>query len=491
MAATQKKRDRDEPVVAAAAPASLLQLYDVHVTVLKQKEDALKAKIKEAETQLQQVPPPPPAEATKLQQQIKLWKGQLGPLDAYILRAIPFLNQLYVLEERRDRERSAARAAGDAAREAEISVHWSNAVHRLTAEFVHELHPESELAQAKRSRFAAKASAAPAAAPTACANCGAVGKMRRQDDVNVCMAPNCGALTGKSIMSSSFADSQRTRTVRRFRYARINHLREFLRQRQALQKNAPNPAVTQLVREGIKRRWQDVPTHKLRPYHIHDVLKNENLSKFYKYIQYLTRQLNPQYQPPFIDPLHTERLTYLFYKAEEAFNRTKHRVCRNRENLVSYRYVCKQLCRLLGPAFTEYIWMFPDLKSVDLQQKQDRFWREICKELKWPYMPTTGNQLSAQDFRLPSADDGLVAVGPEQSRDEMPITDDDGTLCAEGGAAATKKRKRAKAAAAAAPAMEDESMPKRLRRITRQRQQLTQSLRKLNGYAPPPPAPHP
>lgn len=474
-----------------AAPASLLQLYDSTVGSLKREDEeyraALQARIETASARLSAAPPLPPDEHSQLTKDVERWKAQmtrgLQGMEQYILRAIPFLNRLYSYEEQRDRERAAAQAAGDAKREAHLSVQWSNTVQRLTAEFVRELHPELESAQSVRARQAPKT--------VACQNCGATGKIRREGDVNVCMAADCGMRSGTAILSSSFADCQRTRTVRRFRYARINHLREFLRQRQALQKNAPNAAVTELVREGIRTRWPALPPQMLRPCHIHDVLKWQNLSRFYKYIYYLTRQLNPDYEPPYMDPRHCERLTYLFYKAEAAFNRTKDRVDANRENLISYRYVCKQLCRLLGAEFAPYLELFPDLKSVELQQKQDRFWKEICKELKWPYMPSTGNQRLAQDFRAPRADDGLVAVQPDQEGDEMeplPELELNPSKAKSTTGKRMSKKKRTKSSANpgdGGPQAEDETLqqiPKRLRRITKQQRAISASMRKLSDF---------
>jgi ribosomal protein L37AE/L43A len=447
----------------------MLNIYNATVTRLSADEARLHEEHKKG-------PPGPPSQS---------WKEAQEALHTYILRSVPHLHGMYNYKEHHDRKK--LQAAGDTDRVRQMDVQWTNTYNRLTTAFLRELHPDildqdTPAAQQRQQHMQ-------------CSAC-KKGKLRRTQEAYICTS--CGASDNRGVMASSFADSQRTRTVRKFRYARINHLREFLRQRQALQKNPPKAAITALVKEGIERRWPTLPTNQISPKHVHDVLKYENQSKCYKYIHYIAQQLNPDYVAPYIDPVHAERITYLFFKAEAAFNRTKHLVDPRRENLISYRYVCRQLCRLLGPEFDQYLPLFPGLKSADLQQKQDAFWREICRDLKWPYMPSSGNQQAAQDFRLPSADDDLVVIAPGETTEEMVCDeveeeeDEAAAAAAEGSGKKKRTRKRGAeiaaeaAAAAAADAEPQEAIPKRLRRETCNARRLESSMRKLTEFAAPP-----
>jgi hypothetical protein len=57
-----------------------------------------------------------------------------------------------------------------------------------------------------------------------------------------------------------------------------------------------------------------------------------------------------------------------------------------RKNFLSYSYVLYKFCELLSE--DEYLPLFPLLKSKEKLFQQDCIWRQICKELRWEFIPT-------------------------------------------------------------------------------------------------------
>ena len=58
-----------------------------------------------------------------------------------------------------------------------------------------------------------------------------------------------------------------------------------------------------------------------------------------------------------------------------------------RKNFLSYAYVLHKFCQLLE--YDNLLSYFPLLKSREKLQQQDEIWKNICKELKWEYIPST------------------------------------------------------------------------------------------------------
>ena len=111
-------------------------------------------------------------------------------------------------------------------------------------------------------------------------------------------------------------------------------------------------------------------------------------SLIYEHTPTLTVLLNPSYR--LIDiPIERERLLcHLFEKTEAPFEKYKLSVKKGRKNFLSYPYMTYKLCELLG--WDEYLPAFALLKSDDLLILQDNYFKLICKELNWQFVPTVG-----------------------------------------------------------------------------------------------------
>jgi hypothetical protein len=71
------------------------------------------------------------------------------------------------------------------------------------------------------------------------------------------------------------------------------------------------------------------------------------------------------------------RLLAMFLRVQEPFSRIT-----TRTNMLSYKYLLKKFCELLGYKVAEFI---PTLKSRTSLQQQDLLWRDVCDDLGLPF----------------------------------------------------------------------------------------------------------
>jgi hypothetical protein len=166
-----------------------------------------------------------------------------------------------------------------------------------------------------------------------------------------------------------------------YSYKRDNHFNEWLLQFQAQeQTNIPDQVIEKLRTEFKKTKIKslDEITHA----RVRAFLKKLKLNKYYEHVPYIANILNG-IQPPKMSLGLEERLRRMFQDIQEPFN--KH--CpENRKNFLSYSYVLYKFCELLCE--DDYLDCFPLLKSKEKLYQQDVIWRNICKELKWEFIPT-------------------------------------------------------------------------------------------------------
>ena len=87
--------------------------------------------------------------------------------------------------------------------------------------------------------------------------------------------------------------------------------------------------------------------------------------------------------PPVISPEVEEIIRSMFKEIQIPFMKN----CPNeRKNFLSYSYVLHKFCQLLE--LDELLIHFPLLKSREKLQQQDKIWENICKDLKWQYIPS-------------------------------------------------------------------------------------------------------
>lgn len=216
--------------------------------------------------------------------------------------------------------------------------------------------------------------------------------------------------------------------IHRCTYKRINHFREYLRQQQGKSRVVIPPTVLEILRLELKKHH--IPTEHCTPKVVRYLLKNLNQSftrnqvrdtrrryrgggggrggraggrgsgnsggsggqfswsVLYEHTPTITVLLNPDYKLVDIPSHHELELCRQFQKTEIPFEKYKLAVKKGRKNFLSYPYVTYKLCELFG--WEQYLPAFSLLKSDDLLIQQDAYWKLICKDLHWQFVPTVG-----------------------------------------------------------------------------------------------------
>lgn len=182
---------------------------------------------------------------------------------------------------------------------------------------------------------------------------------------------------------------------RKYTYKRINHFREFLRKVQGKGKMSPPHDLVLMLRAEFHKCHTD--TNFIKPCLVRKKLRKLNQSEFYDMVAALTMILNPNYEPLDIPPEREEKLCFMFMQAEPVYEGIKRFVRKNRRNFMSYPVSAFKLCQLNG--WDEYTDYFTLLKSDPLLIEQDNYWKMICIQLEWSFIPTIGNVLRSSMFR--------------------------------------------------------------------------------------------
>ena len=217
------------------------------------------------------------------------------------------------------------------------------------------------------------------------------------DDINICK--NCNKKLTLSFVSSeiicdkcgytekicanldgnSYKDPIRESTY--FVYKRINHFNEHLSTFQAKETTDIPPHVYESIIKFLKKdknfRIENI-THKL----LKNCLKTLKLNKYYEHIPHIINMITGK-QTPFLTRKNEEQLRIMFKDIQTPF---QNNCPSDRKNFLSYNYVLHKFCQLLE--LDNLLIHFPLLKSREKLREQDKIWKNICKDLKWEYIPS-------------------------------------------------------------------------------------------------------
>jgi hypothetical protein len=225
--------------------------------------------------------------------------------------------------------------------------------------------------------------------PYTCKHCG--GQVEEvENSICVCTNEQCGivAQVGFSLRDPTNNlnwEQLRDTPSRQYTYRRLNHFREYLRQIQGKSRaTLPSELFVELREEFRKSR---IPQKKITPERVKSKLKKIDKSKYYEHRETITQQLNPLYKPIVIDPTHEEKLCLMFVQLETPFEEIKHLVRKARKNFMSYVFVYYKLNELNG--WDEYNRNSSLLKSVQLINRQDEWWKLVMNKLGWEIIGRT------------------------------------------------------------------------------------------------------
>jgi hypothetical protein len=106
-------------------------------------------------------------------------------------------------------------------------------------------------------------------------------------------------------------------------------------------------------------------------------LRELGLQKYYNHVYYIMHHAFG-YSLVRFSKINEARLLALFLRIQEPFSRIQ----QGRVNMLSYQFLIRKFCQLLGYSVFEYI---PLMSSRLNLQKQDLMWSKICDDLGVPF----------------------------------------------------------------------------------------------------------
>ena len=192
---------------------------------------------------------------------------------------------------------------------------------------------------------------------------------------------NCGYTQTILLCNDKISYKDVPREISYFAYKRINHFNEWLAQFQAKETTEiPKYIYTDVINEFNKNINSDI--NKITYKQVREILKKLKYNKYYEHIPHIITVIGGNKAPTLLNR-YEELLRNMFKEIQIPFMNN----CPNeRKNFLSYSYVLHKFCQLLE--LDDLLIHFPLLKSREKLQQQDKIWENICKDLKWQYIPS-------------------------------------------------------------------------------------------------------
>lgn len=158
---------------------------------------------------------------------------------------------------------------------------------------------------------------------------------------------------------------------------RISHFKNWVARLQGKERCSIRAEDIERVAEVIKTYPDNLSDHD----RIKAALKQLGLQKYYNHIYHVMRHVLGHGMVEF-RKINEARLLALFMRIQEPFSRIQQG---NRTNMISYQFLIRKFCELLGYSLAQYI---PLLKSRSNLQRQDYIWKCICDDLGLPFYPS-------------------------------------------------------------------------------------------------------
>lgn len=204
------------------------------------------------------------------------------------------------------------------------------------------------------------------------------GKMCKIENQMVCnQCGNAVSFIDSSSDSLAFHDEVE---YSNFSYRRIAHFTEWLSNFQARE----NTKISETVLEQIMFKLKEqkiTDVDEITPQLIRKILKQLKLNKYYDNTVLISCLLSGR-TPPRLTPQQEDTLKRMFLMIQDSFE--KHCPA-ERKNFLSYSYIIRKFCELLGLPYLEY---FSLLKCKEKLAKMDAIFEKICKDLDWEFIPS-------------------------------------------------------------------------------------------------------
>jgi hypothetical protein len=215
--------------------------------------------------------------------------------------------------------------------------------------------------------------------PEICKQCNNSLTCLQHEAIMIC--ENCGYQELLLVEQNRPILKQNAKDTSHFSYKRINHFREWCNQVQGKEStDIPDEIFEKILNEIKKEKISDTKT--ITYTKMREILKRLRINKYYEHINYILNRINGIPTPQFSNELE-DKLCLMFRDIQGPF--LKH--CpKDRKNFLSYSYVLYKFFQILG--LNEYLKYFPLLKSREKLYLQDQIWKQICKDLNYPVIPS-------------------------------------------------------------------------------------------------------
>jgi len=213
-------------------------------------------------------------------------------------------------------------------------------------------------------------------------NCSICNVARITDTSHGCMiCPNCGCEEKILVDYDTPSYKEPPRELTYFAYKKINHANEWLSQFQAKESTDISELIfDKILNELRKESYIDLKL--LTVEKVRDVLKKLDLTKYYEHCHYITNRITGKPAPVITGELE-EKVRNMFKEIQGPWMK----YCpSDRSNFFSYPYIFFKFFQLLDK--DEYLPYCRLLKSREKLQEHDEVWKQICRDLKWQYIPT-------------------------------------------------------------------------------------------------------
>jgi len=222
-----------------------------------------------------------------------------------------------------------------------------------------------------------------------CSTCNIETTLIHSEGIYVCQ--NCGKFEYLIIESEIPSHKDNLNEKPKYPYKTINHLIERLNQFQAKQTTLIPSEIYNLIKFELKKML--IAPDEISPHIIKKILKKYRLNTYYEH-SFLIFSHITNTPPPSLTRDEEEKIKIMFRQTESPFKKFKPG---DRSNYLNYSYVLHKLFLILADLSknediikrmynnSKY---FSLLKSRDKLRMQDLVWKNICKDLNWPYHPS-------------------------------------------------------------------------------------------------------
>ena len=222
-----------------------------------------------------------------------------------------------------------------------------------------------------------------------CSSCNIEKTLIHSEGIYVCQL--CGKFEYVIIESEVPSHKDSLNEKPKYPYKTINHLIERLNQFQAKQTTIIPSQIYQLIDVEMKKML--IVCEEVTPNTIKKILKKYRLNLYYEH-NYLIFSHVTNTPPPSLTRDEEDEIKKMFRKTEVPFK--KHKLF-HMSNYLNYSYVLHKLFLIIGTSsdndnvkerMKNNAKYFGLLKSRDKLRTQDLIWKNICKDLDWPYHPS-------------------------------------------------------------------------------------------------------